>query len=325
MNPEPLTAASVQEYLRGRGFDVTVDRLRRVGGGASRETWLVDLESGVGPLSRLVLLRRDRPGGATVPTSLEREYQMLEGLFTGGVPVAQPYLFEPDESVFGSVFYLRQGFEGMSEQAQFAGDAAQRLSVGLAEALAVLHRADPVVISAPDRPVPRSMDAALEQEIEHWYSGWLATTRDPSPFLREVTWWLRRNRPTVDDPPVIVWGDVGVANTVCSPAGDVLALSDFELTGFGDPMRDLASGLWRGVGELAGRETFLDAYTAASGRSVDEERIAYYDVFFNWQVAMFILGSMRDHDPGGLNLHPPLLQIWALRMNLHKAGRRIGV
>lgn len=322
-----MDAAGLTAYLRSRDHDVTVERLRRVGGGASRETWLVDLDHPSEPLSKLILLRRDLPDGATVPTPLDREYDVLRGLFAGGVPVAEPYLYEADESIFGSPFYLRQGFEGASDQSRFTGAAARRLAVGLAEALAALHRADPALIAAPGRPVPESIDDALRAEIEQWYDGWRAGSSDPAPFLREVTWWLRKHRPVVDARPVIVWGDVGVANTICSPAGDVLALSDFELTGFGDPMRDLASALWRGVGDLAGRDTFLDAYVAASGRAIDEARLDYYDVFFNWQVSMFSHGAAQRSSGGRArgNLHPPLLQIWIHHMNLHKAGRRIGV
>ena len=320
-----MNVYSLGRYLQSRGHEVTVESLRRVGGGASRETWLVELAGTLDGLAPLVLLRRDRPGGATVPTSLEREFDVLRGLFTAGVAVAEPFWYEADDAVFGSPFYLRQGFDGGSDQSLFTGESAHRLSVNLARAIAQMHAADPHAIVAADRPLPITVDDALTAEIEHWYDGWLLATSDPSPFLREVTWWLRRNRPSVAEPPVIVWGDVGVANTVCSPAGEVLALSDFELTTFGDPMRDVASALWRGVGDLAGRDTFLDAYVAASGRAIDEDRIAYYDVFFNWQVAMFIQGAARPNQPPQRNLHPALLQIWAQRMNLHKAGRRIGV
>ncbi len=321
-----LSVSTFNAYLEARGSKGRAASVQRIGGGASRETWLIRLEQPVEELPPEIVVRKDTAFEGVIPTPLEREFTVMRALSEHGVPVARPFWFEGDTSWFGAKFYVRQGFDGTSDQRRFSGETAARLSTELARALATLHRLEPQAIPLGDRDVPASVEEAALAEVERWYRHWCDHTIESAPMLEEVTWWLRRSHPATDEDVVVVWGDVGVANTVCSEDGRVLAMSDWELASYGDPMRDLASALWRGVGLLAGREHFLQAYAAAGGRRIDTERIAYYDVFMNWQVAIFShLSKTTPEAEGTHNLHPNLLSIWAHRINLHKAGRQIGV
>lgn len=320
-----LTAPALDAYLAARGRAARVRELQQIGGGASRETWLVTLEQ-TDRLPSTVLLRKDPSHSSTVPTSLRREFDVLSYLHEHSVRVAAPLWFEEETHWFGTPFYLREGFEGTSDQNAFSGHAAHRLATELAESLAVLHGipTDPLLLDGA--PVPGTVDEAFAAESQRWFTTWRERAPEPVPFVHEVARWLRQHQPAVPTPPVVVWGDVGVANTVCGPDGSILALSDFELVAVGDPMRDLASALWRGVGQLAGRDTFLDAYAAASGRTIDPERIHYYEVFSNWQISMFSHSAPTETGTGHApSLHPSLLRIWIHHINLHKAGRLIGV
>jgi aminoglycoside phosphotransferase (APT) family kinase protein len=320
----PPTAEAVTAYLRSRGHQADVASVQRIRGGGSRQIWLVVLSGATGGLPREVLIRKDSDIGGTVPTPLEREYRILEVLHRQGVRVPEPFWFEADPRWFGACFYVRRGLLGTSDQSRFSGPTAERLSADLARTLAELHAVDPEVLQLDGLARPRNVSDAANHEVERWYAHWHEHRVEPSPMLEEVTWWLRRNRPSSTDPVTIVWGDVGIANSICSPDGRVLAMSDFELAGLGDPMRDLGAGIWRGADRLAGRQHFLDAYEAAGGRTVAHDRIRYYEVFMNWLTAIFAHAAVRPGDHGR-GLHPPLLQIWAQRVNLHKAGRLIGI
>lgn len=324
--PQEITAESLTRYLRHRSPDAVVVSVRKIGGGASRETFLAELGARAADLPRLLVIRKDTAAGGTVPTTLDREYHVLRALSAHGIPVPRPLWYEGDPLVFGAPFYLRQGYAGTSNQQKFSGEAAARLSRQIAAALARLHRLDPASLDIPGWTAPATVDEALRQDLDRWSGWWQENAIEPMPLMDEISWWLRRNRPRNPGKPAVLWGDVGVANTICSPDGRLLAMSDFELACFGDPMRDLATALWRGVGRLAGEDVFLDAYLAAGGAELDQRRLAYYDVFWNWQVAMFAHAAIAGTTSGsGRSLHPSLLAIWAQRVNLHKAGRRIGL
>lgn len=331
-DPSPPVTASVADasrltaYLRERSPQATVATVRQIGGGASRETWLVDLEHATPALPAQLVIRKDTPFESVVPTSLAREYGVLAALAEHGVAVPMPYWFEGDAGRFGAKLYVRQGFDGTSDQRRFQGPAATRLARELGQALAHLHRIDARDVRIPERALPASIADAADEDLERWCAYRRGRAVEPAPLLEEIAWWLRRNRPAADGPPVVLWGDVGVANTVCSPDGGVLALSDWELAGYGDPMKDVAAGLWRGVHRLAGRDTFLDAYVEAGGWDVDDRRLHYYDVFINWQTAVFAHTAIWNPlAAGARNLHPPLLAVWAQRINLFKAARAIGM
>lgn len=321
-----MDAERLTDYLRVHSPQAVVASVRKIGGGASRETWLVRLERPTGELPLILVIRKDTPFEGVVPTSLEREFAVLATLSRHGIQVPQPYWFERDEQLFGSKFYVRQGFDGTSNQRAFSGEAARRLSRELAAAVAALHRLDARAVPIAERSLSDTIAEAADEETERWYGYLRQRAVEPVPLLEEITWWLRRNRPAPDGPPVVLWGDVGVANTVCSPEGRVLALSDFELAGYGDALKDVASGLWRGVHRLAGREAFLDAYVAAGGYPIDEQRLHYYDVFTNWQTAIFAHAAIGGSGGAGARtLHRPLLAVWAQRINIHKAARAIGI
>jgi aminoglycoside phosphotransferase (APT) family kinase protein len=316
--------AQVQNYLDQRADDARVQSVRKIGGGASRETWLLELETATTTLPRQLVIRKD--AATQVPASLQHEYNVLDALARHGVRVARPFWFEADETWLGNRFYLREGFEGTSDQKRFSGETAAMLSAEVAAAVATLHLVEPEALAIPGMVIPSSIRESVDLALEHWSEHWLENKVEPQPMLEAITWWLRRNRPNPPDRPVMVWGDVGIANTVCSEDGHVLALSDWELATFGDPMRDLASGLWRGMGRLDSRQAFLDAYVAAGGHPLDEQRLLYFEVFMNWQVAILTHAAIAQSAPADhRSLHPALLSLSAQRINLNKAARLIGL
>ena len=79
-------AAALAAYLgRQLGAEASVSGLRRLPGGASRETWLFTLATPDGGAERLVL-RRDPPGHV-IETSRRQEFLLLREAAAAGVPV----------------------------------------------------------------------------------------------------------------------------------------------------------------------------------------------------------------------------------------------
>ena len=99
-----------------------------------------------------------------------------------------------------------------------------------------------------------------------------------SPRLRFSLDWLRRNVPAYDGPMVLVQGDTGPGNFMYD-SGRVVAVVDWELAHFGDPMDDIAWLTLRCTQEPFGDlPTRLREYEASSGHTVDDARVGYYRV-----------------------------------------------
>ena len=102
--------------------------------------------------------------------------------------------------------------------------------------------------------------------------------------------WLRDHLPPAVT-PVLVHGDYRHGNLIIGAQG-VHAVLDWELAHIGDPAEDLTwmcippwrfGELDKPVGGFGLREDLLVAYERASGRSIEKERLAWWDV----------LGSLR--------------------------------
>ena len=96
-------AAAVGRHL---GQPVTIEELRRLSGGASRETWSFDAVSAGGDRHCLVL-RRD-PGASIGRSERSVEFALLEAAHHGGVATPRVwFLLEPDDGL-GSGFVMER-------------------------------------------------------------------------------------------------------------------------------------------------------------------------------------------------------------------------
>jgi aminoglycoside phosphotransferase (APT) family kinase protein len=110
---------------------------------------------------------------------------------------------------------------------------------------------------------------------------WRETAVEPQPALAELFAWLERNAPAEIPRVSVVWGDVGVGNFIYTD--DVVALTDWEQAHLGDPMKDIAAALWRGLESLISRDDLYEVYEARSGLTILQENVDYYDVFIDAQ------------------------------------------
>lgn len=269
--------------------DVQVTGLHRNVGGMSRETWFADTtwQTADGPVSRTFTVRVDHPDGSVVPVSLEYEYQVYAALAGSEIPVARALWYEPDPSWLGRPFYIRETIDGSSAPRQlFAkGQEALRRSIGrqLARLLARVHRFDWSNSRLTGfMPVPQTDEECARLELRRWREHYEAHRSEARPVATELYGWLDRNAPK-DVPRVsLVWGDVGVGNFIFRN-DRVVGLTDWEQAHIGDPMKDWASALYRGVDNLLPREELFAAYEAESGLRVDLDRVEYYTVFIDAQ------------------------------------------
>jgi aminoglycoside phosphotransferase (APT) family kinase protein len=298
-------AVGVAEVLAERtGERPTEVELSQIPGGASRETWLA--EAG----DRRYVLRRDPPGSESL-VAIGDEFALIGAAAEAGVPVPEPLAFEPDGGRFETAGVLMAEVEGTSVAPRILrkpeyGTARQRLPGQLAEALARIHAIEPASLDGA-LPAPGS-DPALAQ-ITEWERQ-LDAIGEPLPAAELGLRWLRANAPEPVE-ATLLHGDFRLGNFIVDGDG-LAAVIDWELAHLGDPAEDigwLCIRSWRfgndelpvaGVGHAG---PFLVAYQAAGGRSVEAERLRFWEILGNVKWAIICARQARDHLTGVRRSH----------------------
>jgi len=284
-----LDTDRLQTYLRHvlpELEDLRVGRVRRNVGGMSRETWFADVSWAErdGRREGRYTIRVDHPGGSVVPVPLWWEYRVLEALYGSEVPVARPVVFEEDQSWLGRApFYVRETVPGTASPSALytpEGEELRReIGAQFARLLAKVHTFDWEAGGLTDfMPVPSNATECATLELQRWRDHYRTGAVDPQPVMAELFSWLERNAPAEVSRVSLVWGDVGVGNFIFD-GGRIVALTDWEQSHLGDPMKDWASALWRSVDALLPAEELFEIYTAESGIPVSQDAIAYYLAF----------------------------------------------
>ena len=240
--------------------------LKRLTGGASRETWSFDAL--VDGAWRPLIFRGDRASRG--PLTLEA--LAFEAAAAVGVP--EPEIVARDEA-----FLIMERVDGETIARRILRDerfatVRPRLAEQCGEILARIHSIPPDAIPDLDARDPLADTAAMIHAFE-----------DPSPALELGLAWLERNRPEPRD-EVVLHGDFRLGNLIVGDGG-VRAVLDWELVHRGDPCQDigyLCVRAWRFGGEypVGGFGTYDDlfrGYERVSARTVDRERVRWWEVF----------------------------------------------
>jgi aminoglycoside phosphotransferase (APT) family kinase protein len=240
--------------------------LKRLTGGASRETWSFDAL--IDGAWRSLVLRTDRAGRG----SLTLEGLAIEAAARVGVP--EPEIVARDDS-----FLIMERVEGETIARRILRDerfaaVRPRLAEQCGEILARIHSIPSVAIPNLGANDPLADTAAMIHACE-----------DPSPALELGLAWLERNRPE-PHAEVVLHGDFRLGNLIIGEDG-VRAVLDWELVHRGDPFQDLGYlcvRAWRFGGEypVGGFGTYEDlfrGYERVSGRTVDRESVRWWEVF----------------------------------------------
>ena len=293
-----------------------VTRCERAATGASRGTWLVDVERRGGTAH--LVLRRDTGDGplSDTPLTLEREAEVYRALAGSGVAIPALVGMSPSRDAL-----LVERVRGSDDFASIA-DAAEQLRVAesFIRALATLHRVDtrPPAFDAFRRPVLPEEHAALE--IDLWEGIFASRVRRAVPLLAFAFDWLRRHAPRHVQRTVVCHGDAGPGNFLFE-RGEVTAILDWEFAHLGDPLDDIA---WLGVrAHLLGFPALpplLRLYEQESGVSVEPRSVRFYQALVLARMAVSCLAALDNRPPAGemqaatyLNLLP-VLQHWLARL-----------
>jgi aminoglycoside phosphotransferase (APT) family kinase protein len=308
-SPEELTAR-LEAFLRRATENeaVRVENLRRLTGGASRETWSLDATIG-GSLLPLIL-QRDAHKSMPKQNTRLLEYRLLEAARAAGVPAPEPMFFG-DDSLDGEFFIVRR-VEGetlprrLLRDEAYAGARAEMTS----QLGAILARIHTIPLDAPGLetlPVPEGESAAAH-ELARYEQTFRMIAPEPHPVFELAFRWVRAHLPPANERRALVHGDFRIGNVLFDSEGVQLIL-DWEISHAGDPMEDLAwmcVRSWRfggdkPVGGIGEREEFFAAYEVASGTPVDPERVRFWEIFGNLRWGIICIGQARTYLDGRSN------------------------
>jgi aminoglycoside phosphotransferase (APT) family kinase protein len=224
---DPLPLADALLALLRPPAGAEVDGLRRLSGGASRETWAFDIVAG-GDRQALIL-QRLRPGASASSTGVDvqTEAALLQAAAAHGVPVAG-VVASDGGGVLGSPGMVVERLAGETIARKLLRDdewaaARERLGAQVGAAMAAIH-AIPVEAAPGLRPSDQ-----LAQ-----YRAVLDGLGEPHPAFELGFRWLQANRPP-DNPPCVVHGDLRMGNLLVDHDG-LRAVLDWELAHVGDPL-----------------------------------------------------------------------------------------
>lgn len=266
--------------------------LRRLSGGASRETWSFTADG------RRLILQRERSGGSRLGGAMAVEAALITEAAAAGVPVAPLVATGDESSPIGAPFLVLGHVDGETIPRKLLRDdeyAAARghLARDLGTILAAVHR------------IPLEAGAGLEaQDQVEQFLGVLDLLGEPHPALELGLRWLGGNRPPATA-PAIVHGDFRNGNLIIDPDG-VQAVADWELAHIGDPIEDLGwlcVKAWRfgsphPAGGFGSREELCAAYEAAGGRPVAPDALRWWEVMGTVKWGVMCIVQARAHLDG---------------------------
>ena len=294
--------------------DVRITNIRRFHGGASRETYAIDVEAG-GKTEALIL--RCDPGDSLIDTPRALEFAAYQSFEGSSVPVPRAISLCEDPSLIGSPFFVMERIEGGQAVSPFSIDAYgdHRDAIGR-QFFALLGRINGAdALSSPlarliDIPAP---DKCWMRELDYWTAQVEKNALQPEPILMAAIRWLRRNPPPPAQRLSIVHGDYRNGNVLHDGNANIIAVLDWEMAHIGDPLEDLAwalDPLWnlldpvRAAG-LIDKEDAIRIWKEASGTSFDATAFRWWEMFATVKgLAIWI--SSGHASIGGINTDPVL-------------------
>jgi aminoglycoside phosphotransferase (APT) family kinase protein len=330
---ERLVAArpALESYLAAvaQAGAARIGVMEQLSGGAIQENWLlvVDFAGGAEDGRQEFVLRTDAP--TVVPVSLSRaqEFAVQRAAWQAGVTVAEPLWLCEDPEVLGQPFYVMRRVAGEAVGRRVVADSSLGgdrggLAERLGRELARLHTITPPRADLPFLEMP-DPDPALATVIQ--YRAHLDALGTPRPGLEWGLRWCERKAPPTGE-IVLVHQDFRTGNYMVDAQG-LTAILDWEFCAWGDPMSDIGwfcARCWRygrdelEAGGIAERAPFYHGYESASGRRIDPERVAYWEVMAHLRWAVIALQQGRRTAAGGEAslelaltgvLYPPALEL----------------
>ncbi len=301
------TGELIAQYMAGHwNCDCTLQHIEQIPGGASRETYLVQLLKAGEALG--VVVRRDPPS-SLIDTERAHEYGTYQCVHRHGVvPVPEPIVLEEDPNALAGK--LKRPFSVMALIPTGQASPAGLEEPDMQPVLAKLGQTKWSLLGKLSRLTPGELgvdkfmhtpDHPAAHELAYWKKVIETDALHPQPIAAAAIRWLERNLPPPSGQFTLVHGDYRTGNFLYTDAGEVTAVLDWEMAHIGDPLEDLAwslDPLWSNDATLAGRllprAEAIAIWEAASGFTVDRETFRWWQIFASVKAIAIWISSAED-------------------------------
>lgn len=284
---------------------------RAPGLGARRVTSVTRFDSGLSSLSSRVdaetdsghatwVLRAEPEHGVIPPYDIAAECSLVERVGAAGLPVPDVLHVETDPSVLGARFAVMGYVEGEAFRSADARlladpDLAERMGRRFVEMLARIH-----AVSDHGLPGPDDVEGSARAAVEVFRRRLSETEVLPRPLIRHALDVLERRVPHYER-TVLLHGDYRLPNLKWRD-GEIVGILDWELARVGDPASDVAFTQLIGGGPCAIEKDLADYYCELTGHTLDDQRVAYYQLLEMVKSSIIGLAGARDLTRGGTDL-----------------------
>jgi len=299
---EPGDRAALARFLAtaSGAHVVEITRFAPLRGGAIQENWALDARFSGSALSgeQRLVLRTAAPTGVTASLGRIEEFAVLKAAFAAGVTVPAPLWATDDPQIMGKPFFVMSRIDGTAAAHRITRDRAldpalpaiaERLGCELARIHTIRPpRADLAFLAPYEKVGPAQQIATFRAYLDRHPA--------PRPVLEWGIRWLETHVPPPTD-PVLCHRDFRTGNYMLN--GAVLTgILDWEFAGWGDPHEDIGwfcskgwrfARLDREAGGIAERSPFYRGYESEAGRSVDPQRVFFWEVLASVRWAVIAL------------------------------------
>ena len=301
----------IARWLSARLADdrpVEVSDLRRIPGGASRETYrfLAKLPE----REQRLILRRD-PQSSLIETERRVEFAAYSAFHGTSVPVPRPIGLETDPSWLGSPFFVMEEIEGCETAIRKLTEEpwcsqVEKIGAQTWRILGEIARADPGELGLAEALEPVADADCWRRELDRWERVIDEDELAAQPIVRAAIRRLRRNPPSPAERVVTVHGDYRSGNFLFDRHGEIRGILDWEMCHLGDPLEDLAwamNPIWSAgdaarPGRLIERERAIEIWERASGFHVDREAFAWWELFSSVKGQAIWISSSKEYASG---------------------------
>src|SRR3990172_647113 len=311
-----ILGQKLEAYLRAKLPQVeqlSVSKLWRIPGGASRETWAFDAlwQEGGEQTSHGFILRRD-PDASVLETERDLEFRVMEAVWSQGVPVPKMHWLEQDGAWLNRPVFVMDRIDGRqtSPQRLLMEPRYVRVQQAIArqftQILARIHALDWKALGLDFLGVPSDPSGCAEMELAKGEAIVDREALEPQPVLRAAFAWLRLHPPRPAQRVALVHADYRTGNFLVDEEGEIKGVLDWEMAHLGDPLEDIAWACirpwrWAGderVGGLMTRDEFYRAYSELTGLEIDDESLRFWEVLGNVKLAAIFLTGGRSFCEG---------------------------
>ena len=286
---------------------VEIIEFEQLSGGSVQENFKVVAYFSDGPFSglQILVLRVSPAQGLRESASRTDEFNIQRLAFAENICVPEPLWLCEDENLIGRTFYFMRLVPGTASASKIVEYCARdnigdSLAIQLGTELARIHEITSEIpktkfLGSPVVNPAKNCITKLKKS--------LAKVPTPQPVLELGLRWLENTMPNRKE-VVLTHRDFRTGNYMVSD-GQLAVILDWEFSGWSDPYEDIAwfcARCWRygridlEAGGIANRKIFYQAYTEQSGRTLDPERIFWWEVLaqIRWAVIAYQQGERFD-------------------------------